>query len=464
MTYSAEYINQLEKKDRYLEVINRYALQLINCQTIDSVLWTLAKHAIAEMGYVDCVIYLFDEKREFLVQRAAHGPKNPIDLDILNPILLKPGEGIVGHVALTGVGEIVHDTRLDGRYVLDDVKRLSEIAVPLIHNGQVIGVIDSEHPEEDFYSEDDLEILITISSMSASKIIQTQYLEELNSYKNELEVLVKERTRELEETIRSVEEKTKEISLKNQDLMDSMMYARRIQKSILPSIDAMEKVFSQFFLYFKPKEIVSGDFYWAKKKDNNLFFAVADCTGHGVPGALLSIMGYNALNSVFNKIESADPAEVLEALRNLIVENLRDVDEQKLHDGMDIGLCVYDDEQRKIYFAGANNSLVIIRKGELIELQGSKQSIGFHESYISYVSHTLDVQKGDCVYLFSDGYKDQFGGQFKKKYKSANFKKLLIECSELPVSERKELLHSNFLKWTAGSEQVDDICILGIDF
>jgi len=464
MIYSAEYIHQLEKKDRYLEVINRYALQLIDCQTIDSILWTLAKHAIAEMGYVDCVIYLFDEKREFLVQRAAHGPKNPIDLDILNPILLKPGEGIVGHVAISGEGEIVHDTRLDGRYILDDDMRLSEIAVPLIHNGQVIGVIDSEHPDPDFYSEDDLDILITISSMSAAKIIQTQYLEELDTYKNELEDLVKDRTKKLEETIRSVEEKTKEIRLKNQDLMDSMIYARRIQKSILPSLNAMELVFSRFFLYFKPKEIVSGDFYWAKRQGNNLYFTVADCKGHGVPGSLLSIMGYNALNSVFNEKSSADPAEILNGLRSLIVENLRDVDEQKLHDGMDIGLCVYNVNRRTMSFAGANNSVVIVRKGELIELQGSKQSIGFHEQYISYQAHSVEIEPGDSVYLFSDGYKDQFGGLNKKKLKSTNFKNLLIECSELPINDRKEKLHSDFIQWTSGSEQVDDICILGIDF
>jgi serine phosphatase RsbU (regulator of sigma subunit) len=333
-----------------------------------------------------------------------------------------------------------------------------------VHNGQVIGVIDSEHPENDFYSEDDIEILTTISSMSAAKIIQTQYLEELNTYKNELEDLVKDRTRKLEETIRSVEEKTREIRLKNKDLTDSMIYARRIQKSILPSLNAMETVFTRFFLYFKPKEIVSGDFYWAKKQEHNLYFAVADCTGHGVPGALLSIMGYNALNTVFNDKVSADPAEILNGLRTLIVENLRDVDEQKLHDGMDIGLCVYDANRKSMSFAGANNSVLIVRKGELIEFQGSKQSIGFHEHYISYITHSVQIEPGDSVYLFSDGYKDQFGGENKKKYKSANFKQLLINCSEFPIDERKEMLHQNFIKWTSGSEQVDDICVLGVDF
>jgi len=464
MILSEDYIKQLEKKDRFLEVINRFAIQLLDCQTVDMVVWTLAKHAIAELGYEDCVVYLFDEKGEFLVQKAAHGPKNPIDLNILNPIKLKLGEGIVGHVALRGVPEIVKDTRIDSRYIMDDDMRLSEIAVPIIHDGEVIGVIDSEHPEKEFYTNEDLDILTTIASMSASKIVQAQYLQELTTYKNELEELVKMRTLELEEIVIEVENQKQEISLKNKDLLDGMGYARRIQKSILPSVDQLHELFETFFLFFKPKEIVSGDFYWVKKQGDILHFAVADCTGHGVPGALLSIMGYNALNTVTIDKEYSDPGELLLDLRNLIVENLKNVNEQQIHDGMDISLCSYHFPTQTLKFAGANNPVVIVRDNQIIELEGDKQSIGFQEEYLDFVSQEIKVRSGDCVYLFSDGYKDQFGGSKQKKFKYGNFKDLLLRCTTIPSEDRKSFIQNHFSDWTATCEQVDDVCLLGIEF
>lgn len=464
MILSEDYVKQLEKKDRYLEVINRYAIQLLDCQTVDMVVWTLAKHAIAELGYEDCVVYLFDEKGEFLVQKAAHGPKNPIDLSIYNPIKLRLGEGIVGHVALRGVPEIVRDTSIDSRYVIDDDMRLSEIAVPIIHDGEVIGVIDSEHPRREFYTYDDLEILITIASMSASKIVQAQYLQELNTYKSELEDLVRMRTMELEEIVAEVEHQKHEISLKNRDLLDGIAYARRIQKSILPSVEQLHDLFETFFLFFKPKEIVSGDFYWAKKQGDILHFAVADCTGHGVPGALLSIMGYNALNTVTIDKEYTDPAELLTDLRNLIVENLKNVNEQQIHDGLDISLCSYHFPSQTLKFAGANHPVIIVRDNQIIELEGDKQSIGFQENYIDFVCQEEVLRSGDCVYLFSDGYKDQFGGSKQKKFKFGNFKELLLRCTTFPSEERKKFIENHFSDWTTSLEQVDDVCLLGIEF
>lgn len=463
METTEDYIKQLEKKDRYLEVINRYAIQLLDCQTTDSVVWTLTKHAISELGYVDCVVYLFDNVGEYLVQRAAHGPKNPIDLDILNPIRLKPGEGIVGHVAITCVPEIVNDTRIDARYVLDDDMRHSEIAVPIIHDGEVIGVIDSEHPEPYFYSQDDIDLLTTIASMSASKIVQTHYLQELNLYKTELEEQVKIRTSELEDILQEIEHQKSEISLKNRNLLDGMSYARRIQKSILPSSKQLEALFNSSFLFFRPKEIVSGDFYWIKKDGDSIHFAVADCTGHGVPGALLSIMGYNALNSTMNENSFTDPALILMSLRSLIVENLKHVNEEQLHDGMDISLCSYNTITKKLLFSGANSPAIIIRNGNIIELEGVKQSIGYHENYIDYHTQEIQLEKGDNVYLFSDGYKDQFGGSFQKKLKYGNFKSILLTCSSLNHEERKEFIKNYFEEWSTTSEQVDDVCIMGIE-
>src|ERR1700741_3862089 len=274
---SPEPNNSLEyfkKKEHYLEVINQFATVLLNVSTIDDIVWIVAKNAVAQMGYVDCVIYLLDEKEEYLIQRAAHGPKNPIDLDILNPIKIKVGEGIVGHVAKTMKGEIVSDTTKDPRYILDDNMRLSEIAVPIIHNNKVIGVIDSEHPEKDFYPPDDLSILTTIASMTATKLIQAYYNEKLQEYQYDLKTLVHLKTLELNKTLN-------ELKAQKLELTDSINYAKRIQKAILKNPISIKQILPESFFIYKPKDIIAGDFYWVECIGDYILFAVADCTGHG---------------------------------------------------------------------------------------------------------------------------------------------------------------------------------------
>jgi serine phosphatase RsbU (regulator of sigma subunit) len=463
MNYSPEQIKQLEKKDRYLEVINRFALQLLDCQTVDEVLWTVAKGAIAELGYVDCVIYLFDDSRDFLIQRAAHGPKNPVDLDILNPIKLKVGEGIVGFVAHTGIGKIISDTRKDARYVMDDDMRLSEIAVPLMHNGEVIGVIDSEHPELNFFPEEDLDILTTIASMTASKLIQAMYNHELKKHQEKLEELVNQRTAELQNSLIQVEQQKAEISIKNSDLTDSLTYAHRIQSSILPTTETLQSIFKKHFVFYQPKDIVSGDFYWVYAKDDIIYFAVADCTGHGVPGALLSIIGSNALNKIAQSNEEGNTSVILNRLRMMIVASLNASDECPLHDGMDISLCSLNKVTGELKFSGANQTLMLIRKDETIEFKGDKQSIGYHEHYENYTIHEFQTQPGDQIYLYSDGYKDQFGGEEEKKLKSYRFKHLLLEMSKIETAIRGVHLQKNFNSWKGDQEQLDDVCIFGVE-
>lgn len=463
MSYSEEQLKQLVKKERYLKVINRFAIQLLDCQSVEEVLWSVAKNAIAELGYEDCVIYLFDDNREFLVQRAAHGPKNPIALDILNPILLRPGEGIVGHVALTGMGEIVKNTREDSRYVLDDDMRLSEIAVPIKHNGEVIGIIDSEHQDEAFYPDEDLDILTTIASMTASKLMQSMYNEQLKEYQHELEDLVNQRTTELQKTLLEVEEQKSLLSIKNKDLMDSLNYAQRIQSSILPSDSQLKTLFTEYFVFYRPKDIVSGDFYWVREFENHVYFSVADCTGHGVPGALLSLIGYNALSRIVSSGKTL-PSEILEELRKVIVSTLNAQDNGKVYDGMDIGLCVLDRTSGTLRFAGANQSAIVVRGDEIIEMKGERQSIGFYEEYIPINVQELQISADDMIYLFSDGFKDQFGGPQEKKFKFGRFRDLLKEIAGIDPLERESEMEKKLQQWKGELEQLDDICVLGIKF
>lgn len=454
--------DQLEKKARYLVVINRFALHLMNCQTVEDVYWSVAKDAIAELGYEDCVIYTYDEERTYLVQRAAHGPKNPIDLDILNPIKLKPGEGIVGHVALSGIGEIVNDTRKDPRYVLDDNQRLSEIAVPIIHNGQVIGVIDSEHESQGFYPEEDLEILTTIASMAASKMVQNQYFEELNAYKNELEGLVEQRTKRLHDTLREVESQRAIIAQKNQDLFDSLLYAKRIQQAVLPSRAYLDRVFESYFLYDQPKDVVSGDFFWVFEQEKSVLFAIADCTGHGVPGALLSLIGYNTLHQVVESNDALHTGEILDELRRRVSRILNEDLHDTINDGMDISLCRLDKQQGKLEFSGANHPLMIVRNKELIEIQGDRQFIGAEATAKPFTSHLTDVYPGDMIFLSSDGFKDQFGGPSLKKFKPGPFKELLRELAGMRNEERAIHAKNTFEHWKGAVEQTDDVCLFGL--
>jgi len=206
----------LLQKEKYLEVINSFATSLIHAETIDEIVWTVAKQAIAKLDYYDCVIYLYDEKAKHLIQRAAFGPKNPNDMVVANPIKIKPGNGIVGAVFLSGIGEIINDTSKDLRYIVDDEMRFSEISIPLAHKGKIIGVLDSEHPNKNFFSEQDFKMLSTVAAMLSTKIEQAKSNEQLKRYQINLEKLVSRKTKQLEDSNRdlTIKNREKEILLK----------------------------------------------------------------------------------------------------------------------------------------------------------------------------------------------------------------------------------------------------------
>jgi two-component sensor histidine kinase/putative methionine-R-sulfoxide reductase with GAF domain len=201
---------ELLQKEKYLEVINAFATGLIEAETIEEILWAVTRQAIANLNYYDCVIYLYDDKKKALIQRAAYGPKNPKDLEIANPLELKPGIGIVGTVFKTGIGEIINDTSADSRYIVDDGARLSEISIPLIHKGKVLGVLDSEHPDKNFFTEQDFKMLSTVAAMVSTKLVQAKSNEQVKKYQINLEKLVQRKTRQLEESNKDLLSKNKE--------------------------------------------------------------------------------------------------------------------------------------------------------------------------------------------------------------------------------------------------------------
>lgn len=272
-----------------------------------------------------------------------------------------------------------------------------------------------------------------------------------------LQRIIRERTAEIRKQKDLIEEK-------NNDIMDSIKYARRIQETILPPDNSVAALFPNSFILYEPRDIVSGDFYWLMDREEVSVIAAADCTGHGVPGAFMSIMGITFLNEIAAKKEVKTAAEVLNQLRCNVIHSLTQRGEEGAQkDGMDIALLAFSKDMSSVQYAGAYNPLFIIRQGELIEYKANRFPVGKHQRDDQpFDNNEIELQKDDMLYVFSDGYIDQFGGPKGKKYMSKRFKRLLIEIHKQPVAEQKQLLYQEILQWRGSIEQVDDIIVIGI--
>jgi serine phosphatase RsbU (regulator of sigma subunit)/tetratricopeptide (TPR) repeat protein len=248
---------------------------------------------------------------------------------------------------------------------------------------------------------------------------------------------------------------------KNKEITDSINYAKRIQKAILPSDSTVEKLLPNSFIFFKPKDIVAGDFYWLEQLGNDVLFAAADCTGHGVPGAMVSVVCSNALNHSLKELKTNNTGKILDKTRDIVISQFSKNDDH-VKDGMDIALCSLNTETLELKYAGANNNMYLIRKHEMIEYAANREPVGVHFKMTDFICHTIQLQKGDTIYLFTDGYADQFGGENGKKLKYKPFKELLLTISHHPVEEQKRFLNKHFTEWKGDYEQVDDVCIIGV--
>ncbi len=262
-----------------------------------------------------------------------------------------------------------------------------------------------------------------------------------------------------------IEEQYNFVIKQNMEIVESMNYARRIQRALLPSDDTIKDLINEYFILFKPKEIVSGDFYWVTRKDNKIMMAAADCTGHGIPGAFMSMLAIAFLNEIANSIQDSSPANILNKLREHVVHTLKqDTNKITTMDGLDIALCVIDTELNEIQFAGANNPLYVVHNGELYEYPSDKMPIGFAHKYQEFTNKTIKLIKGDTFYLFSDGYMDQFGGEKNKKFKPHRFQNLIRDIHHKSMEEQKEILYLTLEEWKGDKEQVDDIIIIGFRY
>ncbi len=251
----------------------------------------------------------------------------------------------------------------------------------------------------------------------------------------------------------------------HKDITESISYAKKIQEAVLSDHKKLERVFSNYFIYYRPKDTVSGDFYWFETKDNVSVIAVGDCTGHGVPGAFMSMLGIVLMNVIVNERGLTEPNEILAELHKEVRKTLRQYeDTSELPDGMDLGICVIEHDEKILSFAGANHSLILMQDGQQIEVKGDKYGIGGLVLGIERVfsKATLQICKGDQIYLTTDGFKDQFGGPRNKKFSSARFRTLIKEINFHSFDQQFLIIDEMFTKWKGVCPQTDDVLVLGV--
>jgi len=362
----------------------------------------------------------------------------------LKRILLYLGNGIFPSSEAKASNDEIGDMTFAVNRLVDGLRRTTEFA-----NEVGKGNFDAKYEP---LSEDD-ELGRELLKMRDDLAENERYLEQK----------VRERTDEVVRQKEEIENQKEKVTELYKDLTDSINYAKRLQQAILPSEELITRFFPQSFVLYKPKSIVSGDFYWFKNTSSRVMFSVIDCTGHGVPGAFMSLVGYNAINQVVKTNER--PSEILRKVSKLASESLqgRDIGDLKVQDGMDMAFCSIDPKTMILEYSGAYNPAYIVRHGELIELRPDKIAIGSYKEGVTEFSDVeFKLQANDVIYLFSDGYADQFGGPRGKKFMKGKFKELLLSVSTLPMHAQRKELYNQLISWQGKEAQVDDVCIMGI--
>lgn len=358
---------------------------------------------------------------------------------------------------------ILLDIDTPGRLYEENINVISEILsfkkVPII--------VTSEHEKYkevfeagaiNFIHKPFTEITLISNLTTASKLIDN-YKEIENQ-----EIEIEEKNKRIQFQIENELKQREIIIRKNKEIMADIRYASRIQQAILPKLEFISNSINEYFILHQPKNHVSGDFYWVAQFENKKIIAVGDCTGHGISGGLMHMLGAVYLNEIVSRNNFNHANEILDQLRDHIINSLKQTGEAgEAQDGLDIALCLIDCETKQLQYAGANNPLYIIRNGELIEIRGDRMPVGIYvEITKPFTNHYFDLKENDQLYLFSDGYADQFGGPKGKKFRYKQFKELLVEHSHEPMIIQKEILNNVHDKWRGNLEQIDDILVFGL--
>ncbi|MFP4555853.1 MAG: SpoIIE family protein phosphatase [Bacteroidales bacterium] len=334
------------------------------------------------------------------------------------------------------------------RVITNPIKKLVE-HVNRVSNGNL-----SERAEVSGSTE-----IITLS-MRFNKMIT-----ELESLYNDLEQKVRDRTAEVVAQKAEIEAQRDLLAEQQKHIIDSIQYSKRLQNAILPTTSFIQELFPESFVLYIPKDIISGDFYWFHQNGNKHYFSAIDCTGHGVPGALVSMVGQNWLNYAVKDLNLQKPSDILDALNDGVMSTFKERDDDtSVKDGMDLALCCINYNNMTLEYAGAYNPVVIISNGEVSQIKGDKFPIGafFRGIKGKFKNHEVTVSKGDVIYVFSDGFQDQFGGERDQKYMIKRFRQLLFDIHHKPMDEQKQILESTINQWMGNYEQVDDITVIGI--
>lgn len=355
---------------------------------------------------------------------------------------------------------ISKDTTYSTDHYIQKHQSKSAVCFPILSKGELAAIIYLENNlVEGAFTPARLEILNMLSAQIAISVENTRLYENLEEKVKQRTIALRQAHQQLEKNHQALEESHKKMN-------DSVNYASRIQNAVLPGQETLAKLLPQHFILYRPCAGVSGDFYWVRQIGQKIIAVAADCTGHGVPGALVSMLGTAFLNDIVPHLAAQSQltaGKILDELRTKVkiaLKQIGQISDQK--EGMDIALCIIDLDKKQLQYAGAHHPLYLIRDNQLTEVKGDKMPIGIHRKEQPFTSHDILFQKGDMIYLFSDGYVDQFSEKKKEKFMRRNFKKLLIEINQEPLSRQKEILIKRFEEWKGDLPQVDDILIFGI--
>ena len=307
--------------------------------------------------------------------------------------------------------------------------------------------------------------LFIVLSMVFMVGINTKYEQKIVSLVGELKdqnVILENNKTEISSQMETIQKSYSIIEQKNKNITDSIQYAKSIQASFLPSDDFIKEILPNSFVLYLPRDIVSGDFYWLKEIDGLKVIIAADCTGHGVPGAFVSILGSTLLNEIVMVRKILQPNTILDELRLGLKQAMKQTQDTKHKDGMDISICVFDPVSYQMTYAGANQTLIVCRAGERIEVKSDHQPVGIYVKERPFTQHQLQMERGDVFYIFSDGYQSQFGGESKEKMKSGRFKTALQSASSEAIDKQKDILETYLMNWKGALDQIDDVLVVGV--
>ena len=454
-----QYINigaEISEQKRYEQKLKNFAERLKLVNAVDQVIisatsleetidFTIKKlYEVLNISRVSMTIFNFDSDT-FTPFSVSSNPDS----------ILK--QGIV--LPMSDFHGVVHLKKLKN-YLVQDLSKKEELSgsdkelvkeginsyllIPLVANNELLGSLNICSEKRNYFKTELIEMVEEIAKGIAISLFQSQLQEQ-------------------------VQETNLSLTEKNKDITYSIEYAKKIQEAIFPSADTLAKNVKDSFVLFKPKDIVSGDFYWLQKSGDNLILTLADCTGHGVPAAFISMIGFNLISQAVNENGHYEPADILNYVNAELYKSLNKIsDEGKIRDGMDAVCCTINTKKKELRYAGANNPISVVRKGKLFELKPDKFPLGafFEGKPKKFHEQSFELKDGDTIYLYTDGFYDQFGGPDQKKYMYAQFRELLLQTSKKPISKQHDILNKELRSWSHTEdediEQTDDICVIGI--